>query len=87
MTSLRNILAVSALSLATSTFALASDSASGAIKFKDAKGTVKYGFWSAARMRLGHLQSQVGKKVRPGDEAEELRAIHHDRDPAAIEHA
>ena len=44
MMSLRNILVVSAISLATSTLVLAGDSASGTISFKAAKATVKYGF-------------------------------------------
>ncbi len=44
MRSLRSLLVVSAIWLATSAFAQAGDSASGAISFKDAKGMVKYGF-------------------------------------------
>ncbi len=44
MISLRNILVVSAISLAASTLALAGDSASGTVNLKTAKGAFKYGF-------------------------------------------
>lgn len=42
--SLRNVLVVSTILLATSTLALAVDSASGTINFKTAKGAFKYGW-------------------------------------------
>ena len=41
---LRNILVVSVIWLATSTLALAGDSASGTVSFQAAKGPVKFGF-------------------------------------------
>ncbi len=73
MKSLRNILVVSALWLATSPVALAGDSASGAISFKAAKGTVKYGFLvrgpdemdpSKTVLRLYLSSADIGAKVK-----------------------
>ena len=73
MKSLRNILVVSALWLASSTLALAGDSASGAISFKDAKGPVKYGFLvrgpdemdpSKTVLRLYLSSVDIGTKVK-----------------------
>ena len=75
MKSLRNILVVSALSLATSTLALSGDSASGAISFKDAKGAVKYGFLvrgpdemdpSKTVLRLYLSSVDIGAKIKAG---------------------
>ena len=73
MKSLRNILVVSALWLATSTLALAGDSASGAVSFQAAKGAVKYGFLvrgpdemdpSKTVLRLYLSSADIGAKVK-----------------------
>ncbi len=73
MMSLRNILVVSVLWLATSTFALAGDSASGAISLKAAKGAVKYGFLvrgpddmdpSKTVLRLYLSSVDIGAKIK-----------------------
>jgi hypothetical protein len=73
MMSLRNILVVSAISLASSTFALAGDSASGAISFQAAKGAVKHGFLvrgpdemdpSKTVLRLYLSSGDIGAKIK-----------------------
>ena len=73
MMSLRNILVVSALSLASSAHALAGDSASGTVSFQAAKGAVKYGFLvrgpdemdpSKTVLRLYLSSADIGAKVK-----------------------
>ncbi|HEY2800782.1 MAG TPA: hypothetical protein VGI85_09325 [Chthoniobacterales bacterium] len=73
MIALRNILVVSTLWLATSTVALAGNSASGTISFKAAKGTVKYGFLvrgpdemdpSKTVLRLYLSSVDIGAKIK-----------------------
>lgn len=73
MKSLRNILVVSAISLAASTLTLAGDSASGTVSFKAAKGTVKYGFLvrgpdemdpSKITLRIYLSSVDIGAKVK-----------------------
>ena len=73
MKSLRNILCVLAIWLGASTLALAGDSASGAISFKAAKGTVKYGFLvrgpdemdpSKTVLRLYLSSVDIGAKIK-----------------------
>ncbi len=73
MISLRTLLVVSALWLGTSTLVLADDSASGTISFKDAKGTVKYGFLvrgpddfdpSKTVLRLYLSSVDIGAKIK-----------------------
>ena len=71
--SLRNILVVSAISLAASTFALAGDSASGTVSFQAAKGSVKHGFLvrgpdemdpSKSVLRLYLSSGDIGAKIK-----------------------
>ena len=73
MKSLRNILVLSALWLATSTLALAGDSASGTVSFQAAKGAVKYGFLvrgpdemdpSKTVLRLYLSSVDIGAKIK-----------------------
>ena len=73
MMSLRNILVVSAMSLASSTFALAGDSASGTVSFQAAKGSVKNGFLvrgpdemdpSKTVLRLYLSSGDIGAKIK-----------------------
>jgi opacity protein-like surface antigen len=73
MMSLRNILVVPALWLATSTLALAADSASGTVSFQAAKGAVKYGFLvrgpdemdpSKTVLRLYLSSVDIGAKIK-----------------------
>jgi opacity protein-like surface antigen len=73
MKSLRNLLFVSVIWIAASALALAGDSASGAVSFKDAKGTVKYGFLvrgpddmdpSKTVLRLYLSSVDIGAKVK-----------------------
>ena len=44
-------------------------------------------FRSSAFSSLRHVQPEIGEQIGPRDQAEELVAVHHDRDPAAIEDA
>ena len=73
MMSLRNILVVSAISLAWSTFALAGDSAIGTVSFQAAKGSVKHGFLvrgpdemdpSKTVLRLYLSSGDIGAKIK-----------------------
>ena len=58
-------------------------------KFKDvfANGGFDVVIGNPPYVRLRHVQPQVSQQVAARDQAEELRAVHHDRDPAAIEDA
>ncbi|MGH7783456.1 MAG: hypothetical protein ACREO5_06425 [Candidatus Binatia bacterium] len=73
MMSLRKILSVLVLWLATLTFASAGDRASGTISFKAAKGAVKYGFLgrgpdemdsSKTVLRLYLSSADIGAKIK-----------------------
>jgi hypothetical protein len=73
MMSLRNVLFVSAIWLATSAVAIAGDSASGTITFKDGKCTVKHGWLvrgpdemdpSRTVLRIYLSSADVGAKIK-----------------------